>query len=87
MQTVFSLASSLALASLLLPARAQTALPTTTPSLGSAQAKAIRAKTAERRAEAYQGPKVVPDSKKLGQKMPKDSKPADAIRIRASQLK
>ncbi|RYY09224.1 MAG: DUF4197 family protein, partial [Cytophagaceae bacterium] len=30
------------------------------------QAKAIRAKTAERRAETYQGPKVVPNSKKLG---------------------
>ncbi|RZK99564.1 MAG: hypothetical protein EOO62_24700 [Hymenobacter sp.] len=85
MKTMLLLASSLALTSLL-PARAQTA-PAAPRNPTPTQAKAIRAKTAERRAETYQGPKVVPNSKKLGQKMLQDSKPADGIRVRADEIK
>ncbi|WP_151088405.1 hypothetical protein [Hymenobacter baengnokdamensis] len=65
-------ASLLAFGALLSTAHAQT--PVTTP------------KTAIPRASTYQGPKVVKDTKKLGQKMVQKSKPAD-MRMRASAVK
>lgn len=87
MKSIFSFAGSVAFAGLLLPARAQTAPAAAPRNPTPTQAKAIRAKTADRRAEAYQGPKVVPDSKKLGQKMIRNSKPADGVLTRATLLK
>jgi len=87
MKALTSLAGCLALAGLLLPAHAQTTPATAPRNPTPAQAKAISEQTAERRAEQYQGPKVVKDSKELGQKMIQKSKPADAVRTRARQLK
>ncbi|NML63995.1 hypothetical protein HHL22_02140 [Hymenobacter sp. RP-2-7] len=69
MKVMLSLAGSLALATLLQPARAQTTPAAAPRNPTPAQAKTIRAKTAERRADSYQGPKVVQNSKELGQKM------------------
>lgn len=72
MKTLPLVAGNLALSALLLTAQAQapaTAHPTPT--------RAQQAKTADRRAATYQGPKVVGDSKALGQKMVQKSKPAD----------
>lgn len=43
-----------------------------------AQAKAIKSRTAERRAATYKGPKVVKDSKALGREFIQESKPAPA---------
>jgi hypothetical protein len=72
MKTLPLLASSLALATLGLIAQAQApATPHHNP------APATPPKTADRRAAAYQGPKVVKDSKALGQKMVQKSQPAD----------
>lgn len=68
-----TLSSLLALGSLLNTAYAQQA-PATSP------------KTAAQRAATYQGPKVVKDSKALGQKMVQKSKPADAIRTSVRDL-
>jgi hypothetical protein len=50
------------------------------------QAPATSPKTADQRAAAYQGPKVVKDSKVLGKKMVQKSKPADAIRTSVREL-
>lgn len=62
------------------PALAQTTPPAPrnpTP----AQAKAIKERTAERRAERYQGPKVVKNSKQLGREFIQDSKPTQDVKI------
>lgn len=63
-----------------LPTLAQTTPPPTpaprNPS--PAQAKVIKARTAERRAQTYQGPRVVKDSKALGREFIQESKPAPA---------
>jgi hypothetical protein len=66
MNTLFTVTSSLALSALLLTAQAQT--PVTPPA---------KPTTADRRAATYQGPKVVKNSKALGQKMVQKSKPTD----------
>jgi hypothetical protein len=87
MKTLLSLANSLALGALLLPARAQTTPAAAPRNPTPAQAKAISTKTAERRAETYQGPKAVHDSKELGRKMIQKSRPADGLHMRASELK
>lgn len=87
MKSVLLIASMLALATTLRPARAQTAPPATYPNPTPAQAKAIRTQTAERRAEKYQGPKVVRSSEKLGRTMLQKSKPADGLRTRLLPVK
>lgn len=69
----------LALGSLVGAAHAQTAPPATRPNPSPGQAKAIRAQTADRRAAAYNGPKVVKNSKELGRKMIEKSKPTDRL--------
>ena len=72
MKTLPLLAGSLALAALSLVAQAQTPAP---PQHNPAPTKST--KLADRRAATYQGPKVVKDSKSLGQKMVQKSQPAD----------
>jgi hypothetical protein len=70
MKTLFTVVSTLTLVAHLVTAHAQApATPRTAP------AKPI--KTPEQRAATYQGPKVVTDSKALGQKMVQKSKPTD----------
>ncbi|RZK25836.1 MAG: hypothetical protein EOO63_15485 [Hymenobacter sp.] len=66
MKTLLTVTGTLALAARLLTASAQT-----TPAATKAT------KTATQRAATYQGPKVVKDSKALGQKMVQKSKPTD----------
>lgn len=88
MKTPLSLAGGLALAlTSLLPARAQTAPAAAPRNPTPAQARTIRARTAERRADAYQGPKVVRNGEELGKKMLQKSKPADAVRTRVREPK
>lgn len=71
--------------SLLLPLAALSALAQTTPPTPAprnptpTQAKAIKARTAERRAKAYKGPHVVQDSKALGREFIQESKPAPTV--------
>ncbi len=66
----------LALSSLLGTAHAQS-LPVVTAKTVNPQGKAATARqTADRRAAAYKGPKVEKDTKALGNKMLRDSKPA-----------
>ncbi len=73
MKTFLPLATSLALSALLLTAQAQTT-PAKPAKTGQVKA-AIRQRTADRRAATYNGPKIVPDTKKLGRKILKDSEP------------
>ena len=74
MKTLLALASSLALAALL-SAQAQT--PAAMPSAAPASQAPPRPtpKTPSQRAAAYKGPKVVKDTKALGDKMIRESKP------------
>lgn len=73
MKTLLTVTGTLALAARLLTASAQT-----TPAAPQATPAATKAtKTATQRAATYQGPKVVKDSKALGQKMVQKSKPTD----------
>ena len=72
MKTLPLVASSLLLAARVLATQAQT--PATSQG-NSTPAKPT--KTADQRAATYQGPKVVKDSKTLGQKMVQKSKPTD----------
>lgn len=65
MKTLLSFTSTLALAAVL-TAPAQTPATPAQP-----------AKTADQRAATYKGPKVVKDTKALGQKMVQKSKPTD----------
>lgn len=84
MKTLLATASSLALTALLLVAHAQT--PTTTYANPSPAKTA--AKTADHRAEAYKGPKVVKNTKALGNKMLRDSKPTDSrLPVRVAPVK
>lgn len=69
MKTLLAVAGSLAWATLL-SAQAQT--PTTA---GSPAPTKPTPKTASKRAAAYKGPKVVKDTKALGDRMIRDSKP------------
>lgn len=71
MKTLLFFASGLAFAALLLPAQAQTPA---TPHDNPAPAKPTP-QTANQRAATYKGPKVVKDTKALGDKMIRDSKP------------
>ncbi|AMR26408.1 hypothetical protein A0257_04355 [Hymenobacter psoromatis] len=74
MKTLPALTSSFALSALLLTAQAQTpAKPHHNPT------PAKPSQTADHRAATYQGPKVVKDSKGLGQKMVQKSKPTDML--------
>ena len=66
------MSSHLALSALLLTAQAQTPA---TPHHSPPPAKLT--KTATHRAATYQGPKVVKDTKALGQKMVQKSQPTD----------
>ncbi|MGI4887326.1 MAG: hypothetical protein ACRYFR_20400 [Janthinobacterium lividum] len=80
MKTALSLLTSLALASLLLPARAQTA--PAVQSRASKPAAVTNPKTtgaAGRKPGAYSGPYVVSDTKKLGQQFIERSRPADNL--------
>jgi hypothetical protein len=76
------LASLLVLAASMGTAQAQTPAATRAT---TAPAKA--AKTANQRAATYQGPKVLKDTKALGQKMVKKSKPADMITPAPTRMK
>jgi hypothetical protein len=73
MRTLFVIAGSLCLASV---ASAQTQTPTK-----AAPAKPTP-KTAAKRAATYKGPKVVKDTKALGDKMIRESKPAPPFPVR-----
>lgn len=69
-------AGSFALASLLSSAHAQSLPKVTTKVVNPAGKEATERATADRRAAAYKGPKVVKNTKALGNKMLRDSKPA-----------
>ena len=73
MKMLSTFASCLALSALMLSAQAQT--PATSHDNPT---PAKPTKTPDQRATAYKGPKVVNDSKALGQKMVQKSKPTDA---------
>lgn len=76
MKNLLTLASSLALAALLLSAQAQE-LPKVTTQAVNTKDKAAKARaTAQQRAATYKGPKVVKNTEALGKKMLRDSKPA-----------
>lgn len=69
--------SGLLLAASLLTAQAQTSLPKVTAKpVNTTDPAATARKTADHRAAAYKGPKVVKSTEALGQKMLRDSKPA-----------
>lgn len=53
-------------------------VPATSPSKASS-VKATATKTADQRAAAYKGPKVVKSTKTLGNKMIQESKPTDTV--------
>lgn len=79
MKTLLLLASSLALPPLLPTAGAQ-ALPKVVTTIKNDQPKAVvQRRTAAQRAANYKGPKVVPDSKKLGREFIHDSKHAPEV--------
>jgi hypothetical protein len=82
MKTLPTFNSYLALSALLLTAQAQT--PATSHDNPT---PAKPTKMADHRAATYQGPKVVKDSKALGQKMVQKSKPADMLTPRARPVK
>lgn len=63
-----------------LPAAAQTAPVAAPRNPTPGQAKTIQAQAAEHRAATYEGPRVVGDSKVLGRKFIRNSKPADGNR-------
>lgn len=75
MKTLPNFASILGLAAALGTAQAQT--PATSHDNPS-PAKATATKTADQRAAAYKGPKVVKSTKTLGSKMIQESKPDNA---------
>ena len=74
MKTLPTFSSYLVLSALLLTAQAQT--PATSHDNPT---PAKPTKTADHRAATYQGPKVVKDSKALGQKMVQKSQPSDMV--------
>lgn len=79
MKTFPSLASSLPLAALLLTAQAQSLPKVTVKTVNTHDKAATERQTAERRAAAYKGPKVVKNTEALGKKMLRDSKPAPKL--------
>ena len=78
MKTFLSLAGSLALAALLLAAHAQSRPTVISKNVNPQGKAATERQTADHRAATYKGPKVVNDTKSLGNKMLRDSKPAPA---------
>ena len=78
MNVLLTIASALALAGPAQTAPTQTAPGAAPRNPAPSQAKAIKSQTAERRADAYKGPKVVKDSKALGRKFIRESKPTDS---------
>lgn len=77
MNMLLTFASALALASPAQTTPSQTAPAATRRNPTPSQAKVIKSQTAERRADTYKGPKVVKDSKALGRKFIRESKPTD----------
>jgi hypothetical protein len=77
MNVLFIFGSALALAGPAQTSPAQTAPSAAPRNPTPSQAQATKNQTAERRADAYKGPKVVKDDKALGQKFIHKSKPAD----------
>jgi hypothetical protein len=78
MKRHFAITSSLCLAALLsalLSAQAQAQAQTPAPTQPNPSTAKPTPKTADQRAAAYKGPKVVKDTKALGTKMIRDSKP------------
>ncbi|MGI4863773.1 MAG: hypothetical protein ACRYFZ_07590 [Janthinobacterium lividum] len=71
-----ALAGSLPLAALLLTAQAQSLPKVTSQPVNTTNKAATERQTADQRAAAYKGPKVVNSTKTLGNKMLRDSKPA-----------
>ena len=70
------------LAASFLIVQAQTPLPKVTAKpVNTTDPAATARKTADRRAAAYKGPKVVKSTEALGQKMLRDSKPAPPTRV------
>lgn len=76
MKTLLTTASSLALSALLLSAHAQTLPVVTSKNIDPKGPAATKKQTADRRAAAYKGPKVVKNTKALGNEMLRESKPA-----------
>ena len=76
MKTLLTSASTLALSALLLTTHAQTLPVVTSKNIDPKGPAVTKEQTADRRAAAYKGPKVVKDTKALGNKMIRDSKPA-----------
>jgi len=76
MKASLFLASSLPLAALLLTAQAQSLPKVTSQTVNTRDKAATERQTADRRAAAYKGPKVVKSTKGLGNEMLRDSKPA-----------
>ncbi len=78
MKAIFLLAGGLLATAPLLTAQAQSSpLPKVTAKpVNTTDPAATARKTADRRAAAYKGPKVVQSTEALGQKMLRDSKPA-----------
>lgn len=74
MKMLLSLVGSLSLAALL-TAQAQSQPKVTTQTVNTPNKAATERHTADRRAAAYKGPKVVKNTEALGTKMLRDSKP------------
>ena len=77
MKTLLTTASGLALSALVLAAHAQTLPVVTSKNITPQGAAATKKQTADRRAAAYKGPKVVKSTKALGNEMLRESKPAN----------
>ena len=71
-----ALAGSLPLAALLLTAQAQSLPKVTSQPVNTTNKAATERQTADQRAAAYKGPKVVKSTRTLGNKMLRDSKAA-----------
>ena len=78
MKALLALTNSLAISALVLTAQAQALPKVTVKTVNTKDKAATERKTAEQRAATYKGPKVVKSSEALGNKMLRDSKPADA---------
>ena len=76
MKTLLSLTSGLLVATILLTAQAQSLPKVTSQTVNTKNKAATERQTADRRAAAYKGPKVMKSTEALGHKMLRDSKPA-----------
>lgn len=79
------LASSLSLSAMLLSAQAQQLPKSTAKSLNTKDKDATARATADHRAAAYKGPRVMNSTKDLGKKMLRDSKAAPTLVAPAKQ--